>query len=827
MQSQVSLNHRAFRRVRSEFSPWAMRLIVWIISLFAGAIPCATVTSGAELTAARVLESIDAGREFLLTRQKQDGSFDAGNNLGHRSGVSALCTLALLNSGMEANQPQIRKALQYLRRLPEDEISQTYDISLVIMALVAAKDSSTNDLPRIARLASRLESWQIREGNSGSWTYSSPGGGINLGGDRSNAQYAVLGLREAAEAGVEIDRKTWERIRTHWTSQQNPDGGWNYSSDGQSTGSMTVAGVATLSIVEQMLVEDRKIGPDGSPPCCEPAEPNEALDRGLRWLANRFTPLQNPGSGTWLLYYLYGVERAGRLSGQRFFGQHDWYREGAEVLLKVQNQRTGAWVGVGLYESEPTVASAFALLFLSKGLAPVLVNKLKYGPPNPNRPGHTLTDDWNRHPRDARNLTEYLSGRPLWPKLLTAQEVDLSKAVAAKSVASLAQAPVLYITGQDALDLTDAEIALLKEYVEQGGFILGVAGCQSARFEESFRELTPRLFPPGEGVLKKLSFDHPVFRSEFLLDPEGLELWGVDAGCRTPVIFCPEDIGCLWHYWSRLESANRNPNLRAKVIRATQIGTNIIAYATGREPPNKLDSQELANLSSKTDRIERSFLQIARIQHSGQWDAAPAAVRNLLTALDQSAGIGTNPKIRHLPLSDTNLYRYPLVYMHGRSTFELSSAEIEGLRTYLSRGGVLLADACCGAKGFDESFRAAMKKAFPATPLTRIPVTHEVFSAKSGQDVTRIRRRVNSSLPGQAVKSQVLEGEPYLEAIEIDGRLAVIYSKYDISCALERQSTVSCEGYVPEDAVKLAINLVIHALSQEVPLPPELANPAP
>ncbi len=38
------------------------------------------------------------------------------------------------------------------------------------------------------------------------------------------------------------------------------------------------------------------------------------------------------------------------LSGQRFFGQHDWYREGAEVLLKVQNQRTGAWVGVGLYD---------------------------------------------------------------------------------------------------------------------------------------------------------------------------------------------------------------------------------------------------------------------------------------------------------------------------------------------------------------------------------------------------------------------------------------------------------------------------------------------
>ncbi len=80
---------------------------------------------------------------------------------------------------------------------------------------------------------------------------------------------------------------------------------------------------------------------------------------------------------------------------------------------------------------------------------------------------------------------------------------------------------------QDALDLTDAEIALLKEYVEQGGFILGVAGCQSARFEESFRELTPRLFPPGEGVLKKLSFDHRSFAASFCLIRKALELWAL------------------------------------------------------------------------------------------------------------------------------------------------------------------------------------------------------------------------------------------------------------------------------------------------------------
>ena len=29
-------------------------------------------------------------------------------------------------------------------------------------------------------------------------------------------------------------------------------------------------------------------------------------------------------------YNVYGIERVGRLSGQRFIGDHDWYREGCE-----------------------------------------------------------------------------------------------------------------------------------------------------------------------------------------------------------------------------------------------------------------------------------------------------------------------------------------------------------------------------------------------------------------------------------------------------------------------------------------------------------------
>ena len=54
----------------------------------------------------------------------------------------------------------------------------------------------------------------------------------------------------------------------------------------------------------------------------------------------------------------------------------------------------------------------------------------------------------------------------------------------------------------------------------------------------------------------------------------------------------------------------------------------------------------------------------------------------------------------------------------------------------------------------------------------------------------------------------------------------MIYSKYDISCALERQAAGNCEGYLPEDAVKLATNIVLYASLQDLRLKPaEVTEP--
>ena len=54
-------------------------------------------------------------------------------------------------------------------------------------------------------------------------------------------------------------------------------------------------------------------------------------------------------------------------------------------------------------------------------------------------------------------------------------------------------------------------------------------------------------------------------------------------------------------------------------------------------------------------------------------------------------------------------------------------------------------------------------------------------------------------------------GFPQLEGVKINDHWAIIYSKFDIGCALERHTGMECKGYTHESAVKIAANIVIYS----------------
>jgi hypothetical protein len=247
-----------------------------------------------------------------------------------------------------------------------------------------------------------------------------------------------------------------------------------------------------------------------------------------------------------------------------------------------------------------------------------------------------------------------------------------------------------------------------------------------------------------------------------------------------------------------------------------KVGVNVIAYATGREPPEKL-SDTGARRKEAADNVERGLLQIGKLRHNGGWDTAPKALKNLLMALNDTVGLAASTQTEAIPPTLDEMSRFPLIYMHGRYRFQIDAQQQQAIRDYLSRGGVLFADACCGASNFDRSFRDLMRQLYPEQELKQIPVTHEIFTEATWHNITKATiRRLVPSEENAALTMRTVEGQPFLEGIEIDGRYAVIYSKYDISCALQHQASLSCDGYIEADAAKIAVNVVLYSMQQSI-----------
>src|SRR5262249_34180840 len=90
----------------------------------------------------------------------------------------------------------------------------------------------------------------------------------------------------------------------------------------------------------------------------------------------------------------------------------------------------------------------------------------------------------------------------------------------------------------------------------------------------------------------------------------------------------------------------------------------------------------------------------------------------------------------------------------------------------------------------------------PNNPLVPIPRTDELFTTKVGADL----RNVQYTKAAGGGRDY-----PQLEGVKLNDHWAIIYSKYDIGCALERHSGLDCKGYTYESALLIAGNIVIYS----------------
>jgi len=102
---------------------------------------------------------------------------------------------------------------------------------------------------------------------------------------------------------------------------------------------------------------------------------------------------------------------------------------------------------------------------------------------------------------------------------------------------------------------------------------------------------------------------------------------------------------------------------------------------------------------------------------------------------------------------------------------------------------------------------------FPDKKLEVIAENDFLYSDKlNGESITDLRCRVAKA--DGSPEATFKPVRPMLEGIQIDGRWAVIYSRYDIGCALEKNKSSACKGYEPESAMKLATAALLYSLKK-------------
>ncbi|HWY85315.1 MAG TPA: DUF4159 domain-containing protein [Gemmataceae bacterium] len=779
---------------------------VAVVFAFAAAAPA---QAKKEPLVLQVKTGIERGVRFLKDIQRADGSWEVNVDAARiQGGWTSLAVLAFLNAGVPVEDSHVKKGLAYLRGL---ETSSTYVRALQTMVFVEA--GQVEDRQRIRdNITWLIDARVIKNSQFSGWNYSNGPAKVS---DNSNTQYALLGLWAGRRAGVSIKREIWESIRDYYLKSQEAGGAWVYSTSNGPSGydkaslTMTTAGLCGLLIAGMELNMGREVPqPDGTALDCGIYEENKATAKALNWIGSHFTADDSQIAGR-VFYNLYGLERTGRLTGQRFLGGHDWYREGCQYLVREQRGDGSWWIAGAGFDHWPAVSTSFALLFLSKGRTPILISKLAHGVPFQGRDADT---DWNNDRNDVRNLVAY-SGDALFKRLpLAWQTFDIMHAATPRgqtvteedeldATSDLLQSPIVYFNGHKSpfLRFTKIEKKILQRYIDNGGFILAEACCGSPAFDAGFKELATELWPDNE--LTELNADHPVWKSHFLVAPGNpYKLWGISLGCKTVLIYSPRDLSCQW------ESNNLKDGMAFK---AFQLGTNIVAYATGREPPKpRLTQVEVTSGKDDPRTIPRGYFKVAQIRHRGDWQAAPKAMRNLMEKMRTLAGLDVVLKTEEVLVDSRAIVDFKFLYMHGRREFHFENEELDRLRFNLENGGLLFADACCGQEAFDKAFRVFAKQLFPKEKLIQVGQEDDLFSKDlNGVALTQANimcRRENGGLMRNTA--------PYLEGVKTNDRWVLLYSKYDIGCALERHQSVDCLGYHPDSAFKIAGAAVLYSL---------------
>ncbi len=339
-------------------------------------------------------------------------------------GSAALVAYTLLQCGIKPGDETLDAALLAMVEGPKlQQFGHLYHAAVTILALEAkvvpeaerianaqgmapgklVRNLTPEDRKLMQEKLDYLASGTLAD-TPGLWSYG-PENKAVLRPDLSNTQFAVLAFAAAQRCGLELPKGVIKAAGEQVLQFQQVNGpkvtrvaSWNektgkYERKGkpveargfayhlpdtskpgyagntvvEAYGSMTCAGVCCLLLLADMvesMTPDRRSAefPSGIKTWRQNCE--LGIEGGLAWLDQNLSLTRNPwtkDNATNYYFYLYALERTGALAPTEVLGEHQWYNEGAALLVFTQPE-TGQW-----HDLHDT---CFALLFLKRATIP-------------------------------------------------------------------------------------------------------------------------------------------------------------------------------------------------------------------------------------------------------------------------------------------------------------------------------------------------------------------------------------------------------------------------------------------------------------------------
>jgi Domain of unknown function (DUF4159) len=412
-------------------------------------------------------------------------------------------------------------------------------------------------------------------------------------------------------------------------------------------------------------------------------------------------------------------------------------------------------------------------------------------------------EQWKSYPNDAINLVTLTN-----EKLSDGNNYQYATKPLASPGFDPVDIPILYMTGDYDFTLKPAEVENLRKFITQGGTIIFNAARGREEFSRAVVREMRKVFP--QKSFMRLPEDHPIFNARFRIKDVMMllngvqasrpaEVYSIDIGTRAAAILVPGGLG------SALSNTEYHPDGRHIVGEsARRLGVNLVAYMLGSTEYGRFLAQDFPVYTGRTKKGD--VVRFASVKYAGSWDLNPAIQNSVLGSLKENTNIDVDFTPHTVTLDDKAAGHFPLLFMTGHYDFQLTEAESAGLVRYVNRGGMLVVSAGAGLKPFDRAFKRELKRVLPGAELIKLPPTHPLF-ASGWNAVEKV-----------AFTPPVLRDNPTLETPEfygifIDGRLAIVYSPYDLMSGLNRESNAYAKGLIDTDATRVVNNIITYALS--------------